>query len=73
MATVTRTLCAQEPAEGPLARAYSLYDAGEFGQALLEFQKVAKANGSAEACYMAGLMYHRGRGTKVDGKSAALW
>jgi hypothetical protein len=73
MVTATGDLSAQEPAEGPLARAYSLYDAGEFGPALMEFQKVAKASGSAEACYMAGLMYHRGRGTKIDGKSAALW
>ena len=59
--------------QDPLQRALALYDRGEFAAALAAFEAEAKATGTAEAAYMAGLMHHRGRGTKVDGKAAIAW
>ncbi|MEM1208076.1 MAG: tetratricopeptide repeat protein [Planctomycetota bacterium] len=55
-----------------LERAYDAYGAGDFATALPMFEQIGQT-GDPEAQYMAGLMYHRGRGTEVDGVRAAQW
>lgn len=63
---------AQPQADRDLQEAYDLYDAGEFAPALRRFEAAA-TRGSADAQYMAGLMYHRGRGAGVNGREAVKW
>lgn len=63
---------AAPPIDATLEQAYELYDAGEFEAALKLFERAGEA-GSEDGQYMAGLMYHRGRGTEVNGPAAVTW
>ena len=64
---------AEERPTDPLAAAHAAYDAEDFATALRGYEAIATKTGHREACYMAGLMHHRGRGTRVDGRRAAQW
>ncbi|MEM0915102.1 MAG: tetratricopeptide repeat protein [Planctomycetota bacterium] len=55
-----------------LGQAYDVYAAGDYAAALPMFERIGQT-GDPEAQYMVGLMYHRGRGTEVDGLRAAQW
>lgn len=63
---------AQPRTDPDLDAGLALYDQGEFARALPLFEAAA-LRGVADAQYMAGLLYHRGRGTEVSGRDAVKW
>lgn len=59
-------------ARADFERAMTVYAAGDFAEAIKLLEPPAN-EGLAEAQYVLGLMYHRGRGTDVDPAKAVQW